>query len=65
MFPELHASFIHGVPFPDHTRPDGIRNLVSYFAKNGIIPDLGGLSLALLVQRLTFILRPEDVQRLW
>jgi hypothetical protein len=44
MFPELYAAFIDGVPFPDHTRPDGVRNLVSHFAKNGVIPDLGGLS---------------------
>ena len=40
-FPELFAAFIDAVPFPDHTRPDGVRNLVSHFALNGVVPDLG------------------------
>ena len=41
LFPELFAAFLHGVPCPDYSRPDGVRNLVSHFAKNGVVPDLG------------------------
>jgi hypothetical protein len=44
VFPELYSAFVDAVPFPDHARPDGVRNLVSFFAQNGVIPDLGLVS---------------------
>jgi hypothetical protein len=43
VFPELYAAFIDAIPFPDFARPDGVCNLASHFAHNGVIPDLGML----------------------
>ncbi|KII83135.1 hypothetical protein PLICRDRAFT_119790 [Plicaturopsis crispa FD-325 SS-3] len=39
--PELYKDFLNAVPMPDYTRPDGIRNLASYFDTSSIVPDLG------------------------
>ncbi|KAG8721975.1 hypothetical protein FRC09_007036 [Ceratobasidium sp. 395] len=40
-FPQLYDDFAAAVPVPNYTRRDGILNLASYFATNGIAPDLG------------------------
>jgi hypothetical protein len=44
VFTQLHDAFITGVPFPDYVHHNGVQNIVSHFAINGVAPDLGKLS---------------------
>ncbi|KAG8787258.1 hypothetical protein FRC12_015745 [Ceratobasidium sp. 428] len=40
-FPQLYDDFTAAVPIPNYTRRDGVLNLASHFATNGVAPDLG------------------------